>query len=485
MRHPVRNAVWIGTAGLVGLALLGLYGSWVWSWFNPSTPGPAPEPFARARPDDGSLPAARKAFRSRHLDPLAHADLGEALWRSGREVDSFYILASARAFFGPERFLAAHRARALGADPLSRGPELSRARQTRAQPAGAARAVPLYFQLAASARESYEGRAAIDDLGDIAQSSPSGEDDASPRLAREALEALRRRNPDHAAIFTVLSLSDLSRGDIATVRERTAEALRGAPRHPGALSISGALALADRRPALALESFKAAWRESREELYLSQKLAELLDRHAGDPEAALSPYIALHRRDPLWRDGKALSERILRILASRSRERLGPAPAGELGLFLSSSDASLRAAACSRAGRLLDPKWIKTLGELLDDDVELVRDEAADALARLALPHREAVLANRVDWASSTSPLRRARAIGVLAAIDKTNAFPFAAQALKDPNPAVRHWVRTRVLETVYRDYPPASLAVREYLAAEQDPLVLELRGRPGPGPKS
>lgn len=72
-----------------------------------------------------SLDEARARYRDEFLDPLAHVELADALYREGRPVDGYYVLAEARRWFPPAEFAAA-RARVIGAGP---GEPDARARQ--------------------------------------------------------------------------------------------------------------------------------------------------------------------------------------------------------------------------------------------------------------------------------------------------------------------------------------------------------------------
>ena len=126
-----------------------------------------------------------------------------------------------------------------------------------------------------------------------------------------------------------------------------------------------------------------------------------------------------------------------------------------------------------RALALLDPRWIDTLGGLLDDDAEIVRHNADFALFSLARDFKPALLAKKAEWLEAQSPFTRTRALNLFADIDPENTFPKAVAALSDPSSTVRFLAKTMVLDHYYKDAPGAEPAVKEYLAREKDPDVL------------
>ena len=130
----------------------------------------------------------------------------------------------------------------------------------------------------------------------------------------------------------------------------------------------------------------------------------------------------------------------------------------------------MRAEACVRAANLKDVRWIDRLSTLLDDDTEIVRRNADYALYQLAKLHSDAVVSRRDDWLRSDRPLIRARALNLFADLWPTETLPRARLALIDENPAVRYFAKTLVFD---RYYKKGDRALSDYLAREQNPLVL------------
>jgi HEAT repeat protein len=131
-----------------------------------------------------------------------------------------------------------------------------------------------------------------------------------------------------------------------------------------------------------------------------------------------------------------------------------------------------------QAARLKDSRWVDILAELLDDDTEIVRQNADYALFQIARSAPEIARARRSAWLTSEKPLIRARALNLFADLDPKNTFPELLKALRDRDPAVRFLARVMVLEHYYRDTPEAAAARAQYLAHESDPAVLSLYAR-------
>src|SRR5438045_3646286 len=109
MRQPSRSDVLLGVSIVLiagaALGYLGLLGSGLFS--SSSTPRAA----ARASPE---LKSARRDFRENFSEVRAHIRLAEALYRSQRSVDAFYVLLAARRQFPGPAFLQAQETVVLG-----------------------------------------------------------------------------------------------------------------------------------------------------------------------------------------------------------------------------------------------------------------------------------------------------------------------------------------------------------------------------------
>ncbi len=464
MRPTRRENLLIGFALLLIAGSLALYAALLRNWLARKPPEAQREkvPAEAAR----ELAAARASFRGNFLDPNAHLILAEALYRAGRPVDCFYLISEARRLFSREAFGRAH------ALILRRGEEQARL-PAASDPLGD---IPLHARLVHSEPDSALGRLALEELGGLAKKRAQGPGTEAARLAREALEELYRAHPKHPLIFSTLALSAWERGEIDTARALVIEALSRHPLHGGALAVEGALALHDLATDKALRLLTRAWEQNPGDLYSAGKLVLIHDKLRADREAALPYYIALYRHNPDYADGESAEGIIRQTLDQRRSRLLKHVGAEGLGRFLASEDASLRAESCVNAARFRDPRWIEALAELLDDDSELVRRNAAHALAQIAHAHPEAVRVRREGWLSQDqSPLRRAAALGLFAALGPRETLPLALGALKDPDPIVRFLVKTTVLDRAYRDLPAAA---RASMAAEKDPMVLGLYER-------
>lgn len=439
---------------------------------NPEAPIAAAAP-SRAAVEE-ALANARREFRAHLLDPRAHLRLSEALWKAGRPVDAFYAMYAARQLFAPAEFRAAHAEVALG----SGGPA-ARARARLRGLKDPALSVPIHAEIAREHPDSPEGRVSLDELSRFAQADENAPGGEIARLARTALEELHRDDPRHPAKLAALGMAHFGRGDYATARAVAVESLNKNPRHAGAAMILGALALQERDHDGAMRFLTAAWEGDPNDLYSASKLAQIYDKRRGDAESALPLYLALYRQNPDFEDGGAPIERRIReTLDARRESLLRHAPVESLGARFKLDDASLRAEACVRAAAFKDPRWIDALGELLDDDTEIVRRNADYALYQIGVKEPEAVRARRDQWLGSDKPLVRVRALNLFADLDGKNAYPRAVAALSDPDPAVRAFAKVMVLDHYFKDLPEAAKAGARYAAGEQDPGARALLAR-------
>ena len=181
----------------------------------------------------------------------------------------------------------------------------------------------------------------------------------------------------------------------------------------------------------------------------------------------------LYRQNPDYEDDGPVERRIRETLDSRRERLLKDTPVSGLGVRLTLDDASLRAEACLRAAAYADPRWIDVLGELLDDDAEIVRRSADYALFKIAQKEPGAVRARRDAWLSSPQPLVRIRALNLFADLDGRNALPLVAAALRDPVPAVRAYAEVMVLQHYFQAQPETAKLRARSMAEEKDPEVL------------
>lgn len=538
MRESRRTHLLMALAALLIAGTLAVYAAILrsWLWGKPSPP-PGKN---GAAPEAADEPAAERAlFRNNFLDPRAHFRLSEALYRSGRPVDAFYVMFAARGLFGEAVFRRAHafvvlhrESHFLGTDDFDPSPENEQRLKARLQDdpenpdllnylahIAAERgnfpeaqrlldlgltahaedrgllaykaeltaasdllgAIPISARLVNSSPDSYEARLALEELGRLARRQDSGPQGEAVRLAREALDELRRAHPEHPLIFSTIVLSAWERGERDSARALVAEILARSPGHPGALMMDGFLALSDHDADRAMRRFTEAWERNPEGLISASRLAQLYLRQRSDREAALPYYLALYRENPDYNDGRPAEEIIRGTLDARREQLLENVGAEALGRYLSSDDASLRAEACIRTAKLEDPRWIERLGELLDDDAEIVRHNADYALYHIGRRYPDAVRARREEWLSSPDrPLLRARALNLFADLYPQETFPLALRSLYDPQPVVRYLSKTMVLDRYYQEIPAARKAVAEHLAAEKNPAVLALYGLAG-----
>ncbi|MBI4377083.1 MAG: hypothetical protein HY549_11615 [Elusimicrobia bacterium] len=447
MRGPRRQSLLIVflLACIVATAILYL---WIASSFFDR---PSSRLASRSRESIG-LKRARLAFRDQFLDPEAHLLLAEALFSDDRLIDSFYILAEARRFFRPEAFSKAHEKIILKKGLLAQV-----AAQLQAEAlaeSNAVKKVGLYTRFIHASPDSYEGRMALRELGQWATPLKPGAETELSIVSREALIELNKARPDHARIFFTLALSYWEGGDRAAARAIVAEALRGRSPGAGAAAMDGVLALAEKNMDRALKRFTRAWNKDKEDGVSASHLFRIHFKQRNDEESALPYLIALYRLNPDHREIEPSETLIRRILDFRRARLLKDARVEELGRHLDGEDASLRAEASLRAAELGAARWIGRLGQLLDDDTEIVRHNADYALYQLAKKDPGPVLAKRQEWLSSTSPLGRCRALGLFADLSPEETLPQAERALKDPSPVVRSLTKAWVMDRYYAREP-------------------------------
>lgn len=467
MRDPEsrRTNLLIVGALLLIAAAFAAYATLVMKWIaSPRAATPQSVTDAR-RAADAALDQARREYRERLLDPRAHLRLSEALWKSGRLVDAFYVTYAARQLFSDEDFRRAHAEVVLGV-----GGPAAAARARLKGVSDPAVTVPIHAEVARDYPNSPEGRDSLDQLSQMAMASDGGD---AARLARTALEELYRDDPKNPEKFAALAGAAFGRGDFAEAAALADEAWNKRPGQAGAARIEGMIALKDRDHEAARRWLTAAFDKDPDDLYSAAKLAQIYDKGRGDPEAALPYYLALYRQNPDYADDEPAESRIRATLDRRRENLLKDAPVEGLGGRFKLDDASLRAEACLRAAAFKDPRWIDALGALLDDDAEIVRRNADYALYQIAQAEPDSVRARRDAWLGSEKPLVRIRALNLFADLDGKNFFPAALAALRDPAPAVRAYAKVMVLDHYYQGLPEASKARARYLAEEKDPDAL------------
>ncbi len=427
-------------------------------------------PASRTEADEG-LTSARNEFRARLLNIHAHLRLSNALWKAGRSIDSFYVLYAARQMFSHDSFLRAHAEVTLGAG----GPaELIRLRLKGLREASLS--IPIHAEIARRYPDTPEGRQSLDTLSRL---SAGEENSQSAYLARTALEDIHHADPGHPGKLEALGMAFFARGNLPLAHAVASEALSKNPNHAGAAQIMGALALQNKAIDDALRWLTLAWDGNPDNLYTAAKLAQIYDKHHADSESALPFYLALYRMNPDFAvGGDPIERRIREILDVRRKSLLQNAPVESLGARFSLDDASLRAEACERAASFQDPRWIDRLGELLNDDAEIVRRNADFALFEIGKKERAAVHARRDAWLGSGKPLVRIRALNLFADLDGKNAFPALTNALRDADPAVRAFAKVMVLDHYFATLPEAAPIRARYLASENDPEALSLLAR-------
>ena len=476
MRESRRTNLIILAAVLMIAGAFAVYATIVMRWFSAPRPAASAVPSAASKISaDAALEEARREFRERLLDPRAHLRLSEALWRAGRPVDSFYVMYAARQIFPDADFRQAHAEVVLGVG----GPAAAERARLRGL-TDPAMAVPIHAEVARDYPSSPEGRDSLDQLSQLAMAPEGGAGGDAGRIARTALEELYRADPKNPEKLAALAGADFGRGDIAQAQALATEAWNKNPGQAGAARIMGMLALRDRDIDGALKWLTAAWDRDPEDLYSAAKLAQIYEKRRGDPEGALPFYLALYRQNPDYADDEPAETRIRETLDHRREDLLKDAPIDGLGGRFKLDDASLRAEAALRAAVFKDPRWIDALGDLLDDDAEIVRRNADYALFQIAAKEPDAVRARRAQWLGSEKPLVRIRALNLFADLDGMNALPAVAAALRDPSSGVRVFAKLMVLDHYYKGRPEAAKLRARYLAEERDPEALEFLKRFG-----
>ena len=475
MRESRRTNLIILGALLMIAAAFAAYATLVMRWFSaPKASSPAAAIASKASLD-ASLEAARREFRDGLLDPRAHLRLSEALWKAGRPVDSFYVMYAARQIFTDEDYRRAHAEVVLGV-----GGPAAAARSRLKGLSDPALTVPIHAEIARDYPDSPEGRDSLDQLSQLAMAPDTGAGADAARVARTALEELYRADPKNPDKLAALAGADFGRGDAATAQALASEALNKYPGQAGAARIMGMLALRERDVDGALKWLTAAWDRNPDDLYSAAKLVQIYEKRLGDPEGALPFYLALYRQNPDYADDEPAETRIRETLDHRRESLLKDAPVEGLGGRFKLDDASLRAEACLRAAAFKDARWIEALGDLLDDDTELVRRNADYALFQIAAQEPDAIRARRAQWLGSDKPLVRIRALNLFADLDGMNALPAVAAGLKDPNVGVRVFAKLMVLDHYFKGRPEAAKLRSRYLAEEKDPDALEFLKRFG-----
>ncbi len=475
MKDSRRTNALIVIALLMIAAAFAAYSLIMMSWFKaPARPNAGSgASVSRAEAED-RLASARKEFRTHLLDARAHLRLSDALWKAGRPVDSFYVMYASRQLFSEETFRRAHAEVVLGAG----GPAAEKRRRLEGL-RDAAVTVPVHAEIAREHPDTPEGRESLDALSRLAAGDENAQGGESAQLARTALEELHHADPKHPGKLAALGMAFFARGDFALAHAVASEALAKNPNQAGASQIMGALALQQKDIDGAMRWLSSSWDRNPDDLYSASKLAQIYDKRRADAESALPFYLAIHRQNPDFADGgEPIERRIRETLDARRESLLKNAPVEGLGARFALDDASLRAEACLRAAAYKDPRWIERLGELLDDDVELVRRNADFALFEIGKKEGELVRSRRDAWLASDKPLVRIRALNLFADLDGKNALPALTTALRDPNPAVRAFAKIMVLDHYFDKLPEGTKLRARYLAEEHDPEALSLLAR-------
>jgi len=468
------NALIVVALLMIGVAFAA-YSLIMMSWFKaPPRSGVAGTTASSRAEAEDRLAAARKEFRSHLLDARAHLRLSDALWKAGRPVDSFYVLYAARQLFSEETFRRAHAEMVLGAG----GPAAAMRKRLEGL-RDAAVTVPVHAEIAREHPDTPEGRQSLDTLSRLAAGDDNAQGGESVQLARTALEELHHADPKHPGKLAALGMAFFARGDFALAHAVASEALAKNPNQAGGSQIMGALDLQQRNIDGAMRWLSASWDRNPDDLYSASKLAQIYDKRRADAESALPFYLAIHRQNPDFSDGgESVERRIRETLDARRESLLKHAPVEGLGARFALDDASLRAEACLRAAAFKDPRWVERLGELLDDDTEIVRRNADFALFEIGKKEGEAVRARRDAWLASDKPLVRIRALNLFADLDGKNALPALTTALRDPHPAVRVYAKVMVLDHYFDKLPEAAKLRSSYLSEEKDPEARSLLTR-------
>ena len=102
--------------------------------------------------------------------------------------------------------------------------------------------------------------------------------------------------------------------------------------------------------------------------------------------------------------------------------------------LLQDSDAAIRARCAEILGQRLDPSSVRALTAALDDEDEMVRQKAVDALMQIGEPAADAV----ETTAQYGTQEGRLAAFQLLAAFDSIRFRPFFLQVMNDPNAEIR-----------------------------------------------
>jgi HEAT repeat protein len=334
--------------------------------------------------------------------------------------------------------------------------------------------IPVHAETARDYPDSPEGRDSLDQLSRMAQGDPNGSGGEASQLALTALEELYHQDPKSAEKLAALGAALVGRGDDEKAAAYAQQALNKNPGQAGADRVLGMLALKARDMDGARKWLDAAWEGDANDLYSAAKLAQIYDKRLGDPEGALPFYLALYHENPDYDDGEPVETRIRETLDLRRARLLKNVSVDGLGARFKLDDASLRAEAALRAADFKDARWIDALGELLNDDCEIVRRNADYALFQIGKADPDAVRARRDAWLESDKPLVRIRALNLFADLDGLNALPSVVKALDDPNPAVRALAVVMALDHYYARVPEAARARARFVAREKDPAVLD-----------
>jgi tetratricopeptide (TPR) repeat protein len=469
------NALIVIALFMIALAFTA-YSLIMMSWFKTgSHPGLGPARSVQARAEvEQLLTTARKEYRARLLDVRAHLRLSNALWKAGRPVDSFYVLYAARQLFADDAFRRAHAEVVLGVG----GPAAELRRRLEGK-SDVALVVPIHAAIAREHADTPEGRQSLDALSRLAAGDENAAGGEAARLARTALDELHQDDPKHAGKLAALGMALFARGDYALAHAVASEVLAKNPSQAGAAQVMGALSLQRKDMNAATRWLSTSWELNPDDLYSASKLAQIYDKRRADAEGALPFYLALYRQNPDFADaGEPVERRIRETLDARRESLLRHAPVEGLGARFNLDDASLRAEACLRAAEFKDPRWIDRLGELLDDDTEIVRRNADYALFEIGKKETDAVRARRDGWLGSEKPLVRIRALNLYADLDGRNVLPALASALRNPSPAVRAYAKVMVLDHYFSQMPEGITLRSRYLAEERDLEAMSLLAR-------
>lgn len=482
----------------------------------------APPAISAAASPAQSLASARRDYRERFFDPYAHLRLEEALYRGGRQVDSFYVLETTRALFPAEVFGRAHAHVVLskgksgwpGDAPFDPSPESeARWRARLAQDPGDWKALSYLAHIEGSRGGLDEGLRLIDRGLALKPEEPMmlgfraealRQKGAAPADVLEAFAAAYKAAPrgiDGRAALTYFASLAGSKGELAgaalaRLREAAAErgdptafsllagvqgvssdatralvdeALKADPAHPGASFVEALIAIERRDFETALTRLGKAGKDDPEDPNLLRALALTLLRLKKFDEA-LPVLIALHRQSPDEElAGGRVSDAVNELLKARREKALeGATTLARLRPFFEDADGSLRAQACLVAARLDDARALPALVGLLDDDDGNVLQDADHAIFELAKTHRGEVLALREPLLKSPSVFARGRGFDLFADLAPDETLP-ALEAAAAGSDAYLRFAAVGALRAYYQGNERAQRAARASLAAEKD----------------